>query len=107
MAIACHVSKRMLRHYSHIRRKQNVQRSNRSSRNRRTSPRARQGILDQLTRVRVWGTHIEHGLIELRTKRSLNKDWIAKNHPRFRSLLKGSTHKNPHNRSLLKFIGEL
>ena len=45
-----------------------LRRLNRSSRNRRTASQARQRILDQLTRLRVWGTHIEHRLIEMGTK---------------------------------------
>jgi hypothetical protein len=63
-------------------------------------------ILEGRTMATVWGTHIERRVTEMGAKWNLNPNWIAQNHPRFRNILKGSTHKNPHNQSFLKLIGE-
>ena len=98
MDIAGHVSKQMLNTTATSAWRQSARRLERSSRNRRMAPQTRRRILDRLTAPRVWGTHIEHRVIEMDAERTRIPKRIAQNHPQLRSILKGSTHKNPHNR---------
>src|SRR5438270_11231694 len=86
--------------------RQNARRLNRLSRNRRMAPQTRWRILDRLTAPRVWGTHIDHRVIEMDAERSRSPKWIAQNQSQLCRVLMWGTHKNPHNRLFLKSIKE-
>jgi hypothetical protein len=84
----------------------NARRLNRSSRNRRAAPLTRRRILDQLTAPSVWGTHIEHTVIEMDAERSRSPKWIAQNQSQLCRVSMLGTHKNPRNRLFLKSLEE-
>jgi hypothetical protein len=106
MDIAGHVSKRMLRHYSHIRMKAKRTALESIVKN-QTS-----GVADQaedsrsIDGPRVWGTHIEHTVREVDAGRRRSPKWIAQNQSQLCLVLMWGTHKSPHNRLFLKFVEE-
>jgi integrase len=63
MDIAGHVSKRMLRHYSHIRMEANGTALESIVNSRRTAAKKRPAILAEMAGPKLWGTHKEHKVI--------------------------------------------
>jgi len=63
MDIAGHVSKRMLRHYSHIRMEAKRTALESIVNSRRTAAKKRPAILAEMAGQKLWGTHKEHKVI--------------------------------------------
>ena len=118
MDIAGHVSKQMLKHYSHIRMEakrhalESIVTQATGDGGIRPGDRAGRGVP---TKVPTWVA--ERGQADRQEagdgkerKRSTGQKceiWIAQNRPQIRSILMWGTHKSPHSRPFLRILGEL
>jgi integrase len=104
MDIAGHVSKRMLRHYSHIRME-----AKRAALESIVSRKANDSADQESARINSKkSVGYRQNSRDYRNARRASEGprWTTQNHPPMRRFLRRTTHKSPHNRQFRRFVGK-